>query len=228
MPLLNAKDPTVRNGILIVADQALSAEAIRRELLSAAGYTVIGRIDGCRPCASVVAKAAPKVIVFDEMRDHDRALRRIRECRDAAPAAKLVLVTLSLERSWLASAAQAGIDAAIAKRIRPGSLGTFLCEVVNGNVFHAFAPAPDRHANNAAAGLTTRETEILRLVAAGASNARIAQELWVTPQTVKFHLSNVFRKLGVANRTEASHYAHVHRIIEVEAQSEPAPAPRAA
>ena len=62
--------------------------------------------------------------------------------------------------------------------------------------------------------LTPRELEILRLVAAGASNGRIARQLWVTEQTVKFHLSNVYRKLGVANRTEASHYAHVHELIE--------------
>ena len=53
--------------------------------------------------------------------------------------------------------------------------------------------------------LTARELEILRLVASGNSNRRIAQRLWVTEQTVKFHLSNVYRKLGVANRTEASH-----------------------
>jgi DNA-binding NarL/FixJ family response regulator len=51
-------------------------------------------------------------------------------------------------------------------------------------------------------------------VAGGASNGVIARELWVTEQTVKFHLSNVFRKLGVANRTEAGAYAHRHRLLE--------------
>ncbi|MEA2138219.1 MAG: hypothetical protein QOG56_1369, partial [Solirubrobacteraceae bacterium] len=57
------------------------------------------------------------------------------------------------------------------------------------------------------------ELEILRLVASGLSNARIAAQLWVTEQTVKFHLSNTYRKLGVANRTEASRYAHMHAIV---------------
>ena len=47
-------------------------------------------------------------------------------------------------------------------------------------------------------------------MAAGATNGEIARQLWVTEQTVKFHLSNVYRKLDVANRTEASHYAHVN------------------
>jgi DNA-binding NarL/FixJ family response regulator len=62
--------------------------------------------------------------------------------------------------------------------------------------------------------LTTRELEILRSAAGGASNGQIANQLFVTEQTVKFHLSNVYRKLGVANRTEASHYAHVNGLLD--------------
>ena len=61
--------------------------------------------------------------------------------------------------------------------------------------------------------LTKREIEILRLVAEGHSNSQLAQMLWVTEQTVKFHLSNVYRKLGVANRTEASRWAQLHGLL---------------
>ena len=61
--------------------------------------------------------------------------------------------------------------------------------------------------------LTERETEILRFVASGATNAEIARELWITQQTVKFHVSNVYRKLDVGNRTEACHYAHVNGLV---------------
>ena len=77
-------------------------------------------------------------------------------------------------------------------------------EIWAGSIHHAFARgAVGRDADHQQ--LTPRELEILRLVAAGASNGHIARQLWVTEQTVKFHLSNVYRKLGVANRTEASH-----------------------
>ena len=55
--------------------------------------------------------------------------------------------------------------------------------------------------------MTRRELEILKLVAEGHSNAALARMLWVTEQTVKFHLSNVYRKLDVTNRTEASRWA---------------------
>ena len=56
--------------------------------------------------------------------------------------------------------------------------------------------------------LTRRETEILRLAADGRSNLQVAKMLWVTEPTVKFHLSNIYRKLEVTNRTEASLWAH--------------------
>ena len=69
------------------------------------------------------------------------------------------------------------------------------------------SPRTPRHSS-----LTGREFEILSLVASGATNGVIARQLWITQQTVEFHLSNIYRKLGVANRTEACHYAHVNGI----------------
>jgi DNA-binding NarL/FixJ family response regulator len=66
--------------------------------------------------------------------------------------------------------------------------------------------------------LTRRELEILRLVSEGHSNSQLARILWVTEQTVKFHLSNVYRKLDVANRTEASRWAQVHGLLSSRAE----------
>ena len=61
--------------------------------------------------------------------------------------------------------------------------------------------------------MTRRELEILTLVAEGHSNSQLAKMLWVTEQTVKFHLSNIYRKLDVANRTEASRWAQMKGIL---------------
>ena len=66
---------------------------------------------------------------------------------------------------------------------------------------------PSRWAGKAA-GLTERELSILKAVAKGLSNAAIGKELWVTEQTVKFHLTNIYRKLNVTNRTQAARQAH--------------------
>jgi DNA-binding CsgD family transcriptional regulator len=60
-------------------------------------------------------------------------------------------------------------------------------------------------------------------VAAGSTNSEVARSLWVTEATVKFHLRNLYRKLDVANRTEASHFAHVNGLVGiVDRQSKPA------
>jgi DNA-binding NarL/FixJ family response regulator len=69
----------------------------------------------------------------------------------------------------------------------------------------------------ARARLTRREIEILRLVAEGRSNREVAKLLWVTDQTVKFHLANTYRKLGVRNRVEASHWAYARGLVRPEA-----------
>jgi DNA-binding NarL/FixJ family response regulator len=63
------------------------------------------------------------------------------------------------------------------------------------------------------AGLTDREVEVLRLVAAGQSNARVAAELVLSERTVARHLSNIFTKLGVGSRTAAAAWAHEHGVV---------------
>lgn len=66
---------------------------------------------------------------------------------------------------------------------------------------------------SAIAGLTRREVEILRLVAEGNSNPDVARLLWITNHTVKFHLANTYRKLGIRNRIEASQWASKNGLI---------------
>jgi DNA-binding NarL/FixJ family response regulator len=204
--------------VLIIADSALAAEGIRRGLRHAPSCRVLGFANGRVPCEATIAQVGPDVVVLDEMFDRDAVLARIREIRGAAPSCKLVLLSGDMDKDWLAQASGAGIDAAIGKSAHLASIGMLVREVVAGNVFHAFGVAPAAPEPAAAAELTAREMEILQLVAAGMSNGRIAAQLWVTEQTVKFHLSNIYRKLGLANRTEASHYAHMHGLVEMPAR----------
>jgi DNA-binding NarL/FixJ family response regulator len=62
-------------------------------------------------------------------------------------------------------------------------------------------------------GLSERELTMLETLARGLSNKGIGRELWITEQTVKFHLTNIYRKLGVENRTQAVRYAYEHRLV---------------
>jgi DNA-binding NarL/FixJ family response regulator len=201
--------------LLIVARDAPAAESIRRALRYAPTCRVIGWMDGRNPRAGAVLDVRPDVVVIDESAGSDAVMAWARDVRASMPDAKIVLLTQELDASLLADAEAAGVDAAISKTASPASVGMLIREVVAGNVFR-FAPAAPAAAASPefdSGVLTARELEMLRHVAAGMSNGRIASELWVTEQTVKFHLSNVYRKLGLTNRTEAAHYAHLHGLV---------------
>jgi DNA-binding NarL/FixJ family response regulator len=152
------------------------------------------------------------VIVVDDMQLPENAIARLREATEHAPDAKRLLLTMRMDEEWLAEAFEAGADGVLSKSVHPVSMGTLLREISQGHVVQRFRntrPAVSQED----CPLTEREKEILTLAAEGYTNQRIARELWVTEQTVKFHLSNTYRKLGVANRTEATRYAYMHDLV---------------
>jgi DNA-binding NarL/FixJ family response regulator len=196
---------------MIVADHSFVVQAIRLALRQTAGFQVVGFFDGRGSVRNALQELRPDVVLVDDMQEADNALARLREIAEDAPQAKSMLLTLQMESEWLEQAFEAGAQAVVSKTVHPVSLGTLLREISNGNVVHRFEKRPVAPIEDDCP-LTDRELEILRLVAEGHTNGRIARELWVTEQTVKFHLSNTYRKLGVANRTEASRYAHLHNL----------------
>jgi DNA-binding NarL/FixJ family response regulator len=205
--------------LMLVADDPLSASALRRAFRATGAFEVMdGYVEGRAPCGATLVASAPDIVVVDHMQSREGTIARIGEARAALPAVKIVLLPARMEPAWLAEAAGAGVDAAIAKTFRLEGLGALVREVAAGNVYHAFGTtAPRLRSVPPPPGLPTltdRELEVLRLVAAGAPNSRIAAQLWITEQTVKFHLSKVYRKLGVSNRTEASHHAYVHGLLD--------------
>ena len=198
--------------LLIVADRSMVVHSIRLALRQTAGFEVVGFVDGRAPVRDALVEQRPDVVLVDELADAGAALARLREATEHAPDAQVVLLTLRMEDAWLSEVFEAGADAVLSKSMHPVSLGTTLREVVRGNVVHRYESP--RRAAAEACPLTRRELEILLLAAEGHTNGQIARSLWVTEQTVKFHLSNTYRKLGVANRTEASRYAHLHELVE--------------
>jgi DNA-binding NarL/FixJ family response regulator len=205
------------NRLLIVADHTLVVHAIRLALRQTAGFQVVGFVDGRQNITGHLTTLRPDVVVIDDMQDPDHPIERLRDIGEGAPDAKALLLTVRMDDEWLDEVFAAGADAVVSKSVHPVALGTLMREIVQGTVVHAprKAKGPMRVED---CPLTTRELEILRLAAQGYTNSRIARELWVTEQTVKFHLSNTYRKLGVANRTEASRYAHMNDLVAPHAQ----------
>ena len=197
--------------LLIVADRSMVVHTIRLALRQTSGFEVVGFVDGRSPARDALLEHRPDVVLVDDLEDTSLALDRLREATDHVPAAQLLLLTARMEDAWLAEVFEAGADAVLSKSMHPVSLGTTLREVVRGNVVHRYESPPRVAAEPCP--LTRRELQILLLAAEGHTNGQIARSLWVTEQTVKFHLSNTYRKLGVANRTEASRYAHMHALV---------------
>jgi DNA-binding NarL/FixJ family response regulator len=199
--------------LMIVADNSFAAQSIRLALRQTAGFQIIGFVDGSVPISARAAELAPDIVVVDDMQEHEHALTRLEELTALVPQAKRVFLTLRTDDETFDAAFDAGAEAIISKAVHPVSLATLLREISRDTVIHAPRRAAVAKASRSQCPLTDRELEILRLVARGYTNGRIARELWVTEQTVKFHLSNTYRKLGVANRTEASRYAHVNDLL---------------
>jgi DNA-binding NarL/FixJ family response regulator len=198
--------------LLIVADHSFVVQAIRLALRQTAGFQVVGFIDGRVSARQSLSELSPEVVLVDDMQEPENALARLAEVRELLPETRTMLLTLRMDPEWLEQAFEAGAHAVISKTVHPVALGTLLREITQGNVVHRFQPRKAQSTEDTCP-LTDRELEILRLVAEGYTNNTIARELWVTEQTVKFHLSNTYRKLGVANRTQATRYAHIHDLV---------------
>jgi len=201
--------------LIVVADNSLIVETIRLSLRQSGGFHVLGYVDARSTSARAVIDAHPDVVLIDDMQHSTHAVEFLREIRAEDDRVSLILLTVRMDSDWLQEAFAAGASSAISKSIHPVALATLLRETVAGNVMHLFShKRRDKRATLADCPLTARELEILRHVSGGTTNSEIARKLWVTEQTVKFHLSNTYRKLGVANRTEAAHHAHVNGFLE--------------
>jgi DNA-binding NarL/FixJ family response regulator len=214
----------MRARVIIVADDPLSASALRTALRVASNLEVIdGYVADGVMCARTLETYGPDVVVVDQLPSRDKTIACVRAIRAALATVKIIVLSTTMERGWLSAVTVAGADAAIAKTFRLQGVGMLVREVTAGHVFHAFRtgpPSPRSATTAELAKLTDRELEILRLAADGSPNVRIAARLWITEQTVKFHLSNVYRKLGVANRTEASHVAYAHGLLDGAARAD--------
>src|SRR5205823_11508755 len=132
------------------------------------------------------------------------------------PDVKVVILSVSTDPGIIQDVLNRGASAYIVKSVNPVDVPSALRQAVEGSVFSAIGRPEKQVADDAAkaAGLTERETSILKALARGLSNDAIGKELWVAEQTVKFHLTNIYRKLGVSNRTEAARLAYQHGLVE--------------
>jgi DNA-binding NarL/FixJ family response regulator len=142
----------------------------------------------------------------------------LREAHEAVPDLRSIVFSRHDDITHIEAAFEAGAGAYVVRTAEPEDLAAAVRQAFVHSLYLPHARNKAREAwpsepLDDSPGLTRREIEILTLVSEGHSNGELARMLWVTEQTVKFHLSNVYRKLGVANRTEASRWAQLHGLL---------------
>jgi len=160
-------------------------------------------------------------------------LESIREALAVAPAIKAVVLTDTSDTRAVEEAFEVGAVAAVSLAGQRDDVALAVGQALEPSIYlaHALLSGHARaqtEPSGPGGTLTRREREILKLVAEGYPNSRVARLLWVTEKTVKFHLSNIYRKLAVTNRTEASRWAQRNGLLTDAPTDQSARAPGAA
>jgi DNA-binding NarL/FixJ family response regulator len=199
--------------VVVIDDHVLFRSGLR-ELLQQEEIEVVGEASSAESGLEVIERHMPDVVVMDlslpRMSGHE-AIRRI---ASVAPETQVLVLTISAEEADVTDAVLAGAcgyllkDASvedIVAGVRAAAIGdsmvsprmaTTLLRQLRGHRQNDARPTTN--------SLSTREHEVLRLVVEGKDNATIAQELFISPYTVKNHISNILLKLKVENRLQAA------------------------
>ncbi|MDX6236267.1 MAG: hypothetical protein QOG10_1082 [Kribbellaceae bacterium] len=208
--------------VVVADDQQIVREGLVALLELIDGVEVVGAASDGERALELVAEGNTDVVLMDlrmPVLDGVGATRRI--TADHPEVAVLVLTTYADDES-IALALQAGARGYLTKDAGRVEIGAALRATAAGQ--STFDPevsrrlvaalAADRTPASRSDGLTSRETEVLRLIARGLSNAEIATTLFIGEATVKTHINNTFAKIGARHRAEAVRYAYRNGLAE--------------
>ncbi len=200
--------------LVLADDHRLFLEGVRASLDEAEDIEVVGEADSGSKLLSLVAHSRPDLVLMDFSMPQLDGLACLDTIHSRHPDVKVAILSAFREPDVIQAALRRGACAYIVKTINPDDLASVIRQVISGTVYQALDLAePEQSATVRDVGLTERELAILQALARGLSNEAIAKELWIARQTVKFHVRNVYRKLGVSNRTEAARYAYQHGLV---------------
>jgi DNA-binding NarL/FixJ family response regulator len=193
------------------------------QVLARIGIEVTGKATSPEHALALIEEHRPSLFVTGiELENGDvDGLETLALAKKRAPELKMIVLSAYSDPQYVDAALAAGAEAYVLRTAHADDLASAIRQAFHHSVYLAHGHDGKRQRSRTsieeAWGLTRRELEILTLVAEGHSNAQLARMLWVTEQTVKFHLSNIYRKLNVANRTEASRWAQVHGLLPLQA-----------
>ena len=213
--VVGAACDTAAMKVLIADDHRLMLDGVKRALEEDGGFEIVGETQNGAQVLPLVGQTSPDLVVLDVRMPNMDGLQCLEEIRRRYPKVKVVMLSASTAPDLIEDALRRGASAYVLKTVDPTDLPSTLRQVAGGTVFSTIGATESSTSSGAkAAGLTEREVAILTELASGKSNDEIAKELWVTQQTVKFHLTNVYRKLGAKNRADAVRQAYQLGLIQ--------------
>jgi len=200
--------------VLLIDDHQVVREGLKSALTSS-GFTVVGEAASKDEAFAQVAHKGPKVIVVDLNLPDGSGLEVVSWARSVSSTIGIVVLTLDDDDAHLLASLQAGASAYVVKSAP-------ITEVIAAVSHAVIAPGSFVGKGISAAisrkkegfSLTARELEVLALLPKGQTSSQIASHLFVSEATVKTHLASIYRKLGVANRTEAVVTAIKHGLAD--------------
>jgi two-component system nitrate/nitrite response regulator NarL len=196
--------------VLIADDHPLMLQGIRRALEASDDIDVVGEAHSGEEVLALVERRNPDLVLLDLHMPGLGGLECVAELKRSRPDLKTVVISASDDRASIDSALLAGASAYILKSVSPMDIPSVLRQASAGAVYHVPStpcPRSTDHLEASGPDLTPRETTILMAVAGGLTTKAISEDLWLSEHTVKFHLTNIYRKLGVSNRSAAVRYA---------------------
>ena len=208
--------------ILVVDDHTIVRQGLRSILDLEPDFTVVGEAADAEQAVAETARLSPDVVLLDLMLS-DRApaegLDVCSELRGRHPGVSVVVLTTFLDERLLLGALRRGASGYALKDVDTVELARIIRSVHSGQsafdprsaklVVRSLTQQPDPPSRL----LTDRELEVVRLVARGATNLRVARELYVSESTVKYHLRTAMRKLGASDRTELVYRASASGLL---------------
>ena len=197
--------------VMIVDDHAVVRSGLSAFLLAFDDLTCVGEAEGGADAVEKCRATRPDVVLMDLVMPEVDGAEATRRIKQACPAVQVVALTSYKEDDLVQGALQAGAISYLLKNVSADELAGAIraahagrstlapeaAEVLIRATTAPPAPAADQH------GLTGRELEILTLMVSGESNPDIAERLFLSRSTVKFHVSNILMKLDAGSRTEA-------------------------
>lgn len=212
--------------ILVVDDHAVVRQGLKAYLDAQPDFVVIGEASSGEDAVKLAMDYLPDVVLMDLVMSGMGGVQATRKIKDATPRTQIVVLTSYHQDEFIFPALQAGAISYVLKDVAMEELVDAIRKAAHGEaVLHPrVAERVIQEIDEAKSDifnpfteLTNREMEILRLIARGLSNSDIAEDLFISENTVKGHVSNILSKLHLADRTQAAVYAWEQGLVHKDA-----------